>query len=101
PAAAALCPLSLHDALPIWQGTQAQPSLAQPTRSPPTSAAAMKNSFAPVVRRAAPAVVNISSKRLVRAQADPFWELFGLGAPRGRDRKSTRLNSSHVKISYA
>src|SRR5690606_41565651 len=23
------------------------------------------------------------------------------GAPRGEDRKSTRLNSSHVKISYA
>ncbi|WP_374471945.1 Do family serine endopeptidase [Phenylobacterium sp.] len=62
----------------------AQPSLAQPNRSPPASAVAMKQSFAPVVQRAAPAVVNISSKRLVRAQTDPFWELFGLGAPRAR-----------------
>ncbi|HEY8617558.1 Do family serine endopeptidase [Phenylobacterium sp.] len=62
----------------------AQPTLAQPNRTPPTSAVGMKQSFAPVVQRAAPAVVNISSKRLVRAQTDPFWELFGLGAPRAR-----------------
>ncbi|MDX9996690.1 MAG: Do family serine endopeptidase [Phenylobacterium sp.] len=61
----------------------AQPEMAAPTRSVPPSAAAMKVSFAPVVQKAAPAVVNISAKRLVR-QTDPFWELFGLGAPRGR-----------------
>jgi Do/DeqQ family serine protease len=64
--------------------SQAQPQLAQATRQAPTSALGMKQSFAPVVKRAAPAVVNISSKRLVRAQTDPFWEMFGLGAPRAR-----------------
>jgi Do/DeqQ family serine protease len=64
--------------------TQAQTTLPPPTRTPPSSAAAMKLSFAPVVKKAAPAVVNISSKRLVRQQADPFWEMFGLGAPRNR-----------------
>ena len=64
--------------------TQAQTSLPPPTRTPPASAAAMKMSFAPVVKKAAPAVVNISSKRLVRQQVDPFWELFGMGAPRNR-----------------
>jgi len=64
--------------------TDAQTTLPQPTRTPPTSAAAMKLSFAPVVKKAAPAVVNISSKRLVRQQVDPFWEMFGLGAPRNR-----------------
>ena len=64
--------------------SSAQPALPQPSRSAPTSALSMKQSFAPVVKRAAPAVVNISSKRMVRQQADPFWELFGLGAPRGR-----------------
>jgi Do/DeqQ family serine protease len=63
---------------------QAQPSLVAPTRSPPASAVAMKLSFAPVVKRAAPAVVNISSKRMVRQQADPFWQLFGMGAPQDR-----------------
>ena len=57
---------------------------APATRVAPTSALGMKQSFAPVVRRAAPAVVNISSKRMVRQQVDPFWQLFGLGAPRNR-----------------
>lgn len=53
-------------------------------RSVPTSVAAMRVSFAGVVKKAAPAVVNISAKRLVRQQADPFWQLFGMGAPRDR-----------------
>src|ERR1700740_2537563 len=64
--------------------TQAQSTLPPPTRTPPTSAAVMKLSFAPVVKKAAPAVVNISSKRMVRQQVDPFWEMFGLGAPQNR-----------------
>jgi Do/DeqQ family serine protease len=57
---------------------------AQAPRAAPSSAASMQASFAPVVKKAAPAVVNISSKRLVRQQVDPFWQLFGLGAPRDR-----------------
>jgi Do/DeqQ family serine protease len=67
-------------------GPQAQAQAqAQPVpRVAPASALGMKQSFAPVVRRAAPAVVNISSKRMVRQQVDPFWELFGMGAPRNR-----------------
>ena len=64
--------------------SEAQPALAQPTRSPPDSAADMRSSFAPVVKKAAPAVVNISARRVVRRQVDPFWEMFGLGAPRDR-----------------
>jgi Do/DeqQ family serine protease len=64
--------------------SQSQPALAEPTRVAPTSAAAMKMSFAPVVQRAAPAVVNISAKRLVRQQTDPFWQMFGLGVPQAR-----------------
>ncbi|CAN7293016.1 Do family serine endopeptidase [Phenylobacterium sp. LjRoot219] len=54
------------------------------TRAAPASAVAMRMSFAGVVKKAAPAVVNISSKRMVRQQADPFWQLFGMGAPRDR-----------------
>ncbi len=63
---------------------QAGPALPAPTRRAPTDAVSMKLSFAPVVKRAAPAVVNISSKRVVRQQIDPFWEIFGAGAPRER-----------------
>ena len=68
----------------------AQPAVtfAEPTRAPPASAAAMKSSFAPVVQRAAPAVVNISAKRVVRQQADPFWQMFGLGVPQERVAQS-------------
>ena len=60
------------------------PPLAQPSRTAPGDSMSMKASFAPVVKRAAPAVVNISSKRLIRTRPDPFWEMFGGGAPRER-----------------
>ena len=57
--------------------------LTAPNRVLPADAATLKMGFAPVVRRAAPAVVNISSKRVVRQQADPFFAFFGgMGAPR-------------------
>lgn len=57
------------------------PVLAQepafPTdRVPPSDVLTMKASFAPVVRAAAPAVVNISA-RGVRQVQDPFWAMFG------------------------
>jgi Do/DeqQ family serine protease len=64
--------------------SQMQPGLIEPTRIVPTSAVGMKQSFAPIVKRTAPAVVNISAKRVVRQQADPFWQRFGMGAPRER-----------------
>jgi Do/DeqQ family serine protease len=49
-----------------------------PDRRPPADAASMRLSFAPVVKRAAPAVVNVFSRRLVRQQIDPFWQMFGV-----------------------
>ena len=56
--------------------------LAAPNRSVPGDAVTMKQSFAPIVKRAAPAVVNISSKRVVRQQVDPFFAFFsGMRAP--------------------
>src|SRR4051812_29732033 len=77
-------PLVLLGACSRPHDSQAQVPLPQPTRSVPTSALSMKQSFAPVVKRAAPAVVNISSKRVVRQQVDPFWQLFGAGVPQSR-----------------
>ena len=67
--------------------TQAQERLVEPTRHPPSDAAAMKSSFAPVAKRAGPAVVNVYARRLVR-QRDPFFEMYGRGAPRGRVEQS-------------
>ena len=55
------------------QPTKAQEGVfAEQPRVAPTDAGAMKTSFAPVVRMAAPAVVNISA-RGVQQGRDPFW----------------------------
>src|SRR5215468_4376147 len=58
-------------------------------RQVPSDAAALRLSFAPVVKKAAPAVVNVFSKRVVRTQVDPFWGMFMGGAvPRQRVEQS-------------
>jgi Do/DeqQ family serine protease len=57
------------------------------TRIVPTDAGAMKSSFAPVVRAAAPAVVNISA-RSVQTVRDPFFQMFGGGMPQQRVAES-------------
>ncbi len=49
---------------------------AESNRQIPGDASAMKASFAPVVREAAPAVVNISA-RGVQTMRDPFWGIPG------------------------
>ena len=59
------------------------PPLPAAARRAPSDAAQVKLSFSPVVKKTAPAVVNISSKRVVR-QVDPFFEMFGMGVPRAR-----------------
>jgi len=51
---------------------------AEQPRAVPGDSTSMKASFAPVVREAAPAVVNISARGVQRVQsADPFFQLFG------------------------
>src|SRR5690606_41842061 len=76
---AQFCSLSLHDALPIWPRKVSTPATAC------RGHAVAGFSFGPEVGESA-----------VRAARGPS------GAGRGRpDRKSTRLDSSHVKISYA
>jgi Do/DeqQ family serine protease len=75
---------------------QSIPDLAQPTRRAPSDPASMKASFAPVVRKAAPAVVNVASRRVVRQRVDPFWDFFmgGGGAP--RDQVQGSLGSGAI-----
>ncbi len=70
--------------------TKAQDGVfAEPTdRQTPTDASTMKQSFAPVVREAAPAVVNISARSIQRVQADPFFQFFGGGMPQQRVAES-------------
>src|SRR6476646_434140 len=69
---------------------------AEPQRVVPESAVAMKQSFAPVVKRAAPAVVNVYVSRKVKQIVSPFADdpffsrLFGdnFGIPRERIENS-------------
>ena len=83
-AAACSAPASKSTAQTPAAASLSGPQLPEPARRAPNDAPSMKLSFGPVVKRAAPAVVNISSKRVVRQQVDPFWEMFGQGAPRER-----------------
>ena len=64
-------------------------SLAAAPTGIPGNAGEMRLSFAPIVRRVAPAVVNVYSKRVVRTQVDPFWTMFaGQGVARSRVEQS-------------
>ncbi len=80
--------LAIAAALILSACGQPQPSKAQEgvfaeqPRVAPRDAGSVKTSFAPVVREAAPAVVNISARGVQRVR-DPFFELFG-GGPQSR-----------------
>jgi len=58
--------------------TKAQDGVFADSRVVPGDSMSMKASFAPVVRTAAPAVVNVSARGVQRVQ-DPFWSMFGQG----------------------
>src|SRR5690606_39337962 len=82
-------PLSLHDALPIWAADAAVPGRGEDLRPDVLGAADRQHRpghFHPQLQR--PCALR-PDRRCCRS-----------AAPR-TDRKSTRLNSSHVKISYA
>jgi Do/DeqQ family serine protease len=63
--------------------TKAQEGVFADNRVVPGDSMSMKASFAPVVRAAAPAVVNISALG-VRQVQDPFWSMFGQGRARSQ-----------------
>src|SRR5205085_7814222 len=90
-------PLSLHDALPIWQRASVQAASGRDAWRTTNSAAVDGRAAAPApftgLARAAglgpPLGAGIRTGRLVFSPVN------------GADRKSTRLNSSHSQNSYA
>lgn len=81
----------------LMNGTMQSNSVAQSTNNKrvPNSELEVKLSYAPVVREAAPAVVNIYTKRVVKTRTspflnDPFFSRFfgGSSAPRERIERS-------------
>ena len=74
---------------------QPPPSAAESSRAVPNSPAELRLSFAPVVKRAAPAVVNIHAARVVENRnplmEDPLFRRFfgpGFGGPREQVQRS-------------
>src|SRR5690606_42035452 len=92
--------LSLHDALPIFRRTGLLPGLLEPDPlaavPPPAGADPGPGPFLGALPVGEPAVRGGGAG----GGAGPGWRGLVPGLPSG-DRKSTRLNSSHVKISYA
>src|SRR5699024_12803252 len=85
PATPAIYTLSLHDALPIY--TASQSALRKISRSRRASAL----SFAALAPK--------QSRKVIQQRLRSWIKTTNIWA--NRDRKSTRLNSSHVSISYA
>ena len=64
-------------------------------RALPQSAAQVQLSFAPVVSKVAPAVVNVYSRRVVRQAVNPFFQQFFGGSPM-RSRVEQSLGSGVI-----
>src|SRR5690606_41687226 len=96
PATPEIYPLSLHDALPIFDRV-----------APIVTAAARLRLHGPCVFHPAAFVDVVDVEVAIGAAAgpqeavEPLDLVHQLADIVGLDRKSTRLNSSHVKISYA
>src|SRR5690606_40421435 len=82
--------LSLHDALPIFRHWRSKPPLRprRPARAVPQSRYQLHSN----VRH--PQMGSLADALSMPSLRTPVRQLL-------KDRKSTRLNSSHVKISYA
>ncbi len=87
----------LSDILGRGDSRNASPEIQ---RVVPQNRAVLQNSFAPLVKRAAPAVVNVYAERMVRQQSpfagDPFFERFFGQLDRGRSRKQSSLGSGVI-----
>src|SRR5207253_10832106 len=92
--------LSLHDALPISRGARGRRDRAEPDDRAPR-----RRGLVPIRGRRRLdlpcAALRLDERLRPRALRRGRDAAPGAGAPLDRDRKSTRLNSSHVAISYA
>src|SRR5207253_9240199 len=98
PTAPPLYPLSLHDALPISAQSTAETfniTVTELNTAPVLAAIGNKS-----VTEGSTLSFTISATDS-DLPAQTLANSMDLGAPAGADRKSTRLNSSHVAISYA
>src|SRR5690606_33346211 len=111
-AAAGLCVLALWRTWPVWQGCVCEGGpLAQHWRALDArdasgwhglgAAACVAAVLGSILLLAWPGLLPTPARWAVAAAAVPAWPLLHVLLQRLPDRKSTRLNSSHVKSSYA
>src|SRR5690606_41705916 len=93
PASTEFYPLSLHDALPIFTRRRLRPLLATGRQQQQ----GRQQRHTPNVPTFAPLVCFFPQ----HVKTPLFFSFFTRHRAPRQDRKSTRLNSSHVKISYA
>jgi Do/DeqQ family serine protease len=90
-----VCLLSLGAGAASCAKSQPANLPAPDRREVPGDAATMRLSFSPIVKKAAPAVVNVFSQRVVRTQVDPFWGMFSNGGV-PQDRVAQSLGSGSI-----
>src|SRR5690606_41663116 len=90
-----ITPLSLHDALPIWRGRSLRFQVGDRT----VYARRVNHPGTPARPYLATALVEVAGRAGFTVSVGR--NVTSLGGTVASDRKSTRLNSSHVKISYA
>src|SRR5690606_40822917 len=93
-------PLSLHDALPICRPPTAWAAMSFHPLEALTGAVVIPFLVFVVPIHAAALLVVLAVMTVMGVTNHMGWDLFPRWLVHG-DRKSTRLNSSHVKISYA
>src|SRR5690606_40490010 len=96
PPARALYALSLHGALPIFR-----PALAAPAPSGPAVFEPLSQASAARQKALTCPVTDILAGMTLEDKVGQLFMISAYGLTVDEDRKSTRLNSSHVKISYA
>ncbi len=88
-------------AVPLGAPSAGMKALPQAATAVPRSAAEVQLTFAPIVRRVAPAVVNVYSRSVVRQQVNPlfadplFQQFFGV-SPEMRQRVQQSLGSGVI-----
>src|SRR5699024_11783988 len=91
--------LSLHDALPICMGCQ--PCSITTGFAGAGAFSDGKLSLSPDVGGNLPEILGYEKTKELLKESDSIYLKFGADTRVYGDRKSTRLNSSHVSISYA
>ena len=74
----------------------ALPAASQTVRQVPQTAAQVQLTFAPIVKRVAPAVVNVYTRTVVQQRIDPFFQQFFGIDPRQRQRVQQSLGSGVI-----